>query len=287
MANQSIILIIKTVYRDLSKKEKLIADFILQDPKKVSRSTINEIANELNIADSTFFQFTRKLGYKGFKDFKIALLTEEFDGEISIHEKITKNDNELDMAKKVFESSIQSLTNTMNLLDKDSLYEASKIIIESNCIFFFGIGGSESIAADAYHKFLRAPVKCQHNSDYHIQLMHASLITKTDCAILISHTGLTHETIEIAKIIKDHGAKLIVITSYPLSTIAKMADIVFVSSAEETSYRSESMTSRISHLAIIDSLFVITMFHNEKASSESLKRIRSVIYPTKDMDDLE
>ena len=76
MTNQPILLKIKTVYRDLSKKEKLIADFILQDPKKVSRSTINEISNELNIADSTFFQFTRKLGYNGFKDFKIALLTD-------------------------------------------------------------------------------------------------------------------------------------------------------------------------------------------------------------------
>ena len=82
---------IKSSYRDMSPKEKQIADYILKNIKLVSRSTISDISRNLGIADSTFYQFTKKLGYEGFKDFKINLLTEEFDPEISIHEKISKN----------------------------------------------------------------------------------------------------------------------------------------------------------------------------------------------------
>ena len=37
MKKQSIKLKIKALYRDLSKKESAIADFILNNPKKVSR----------------------------------------------------------------------------------------------------------------------------------------------------------------------------------------------------------------------------------------------------------
>lgn len=282
MQKQSIRLKIKSLYRDLSKKEKMVADYILDNPKKVSRSTINEISNELNIADSTFFQFTKKIGYSGFRDFRNDLLTEEFDAEISIHENITNSDDPLVMAKKVFDSSIQALEDTKNLLNLNDLNKAADIILSSNTTAFFGVGGSSIVASDAYHKFLRSPIRCQHAYDYHIQLMQASLLTENDCAFLISHTGLTKEAIKIAEAVKQNGAKLIVITSYPLSTLAKMADIVFISSSEETGYRSESLSSRISQLGITDALFVIIMFHDEEHTSNSLHKIRGVIYNTKE-----
>lgn len=284
MQQTSIRLQIKSIYRDLSPKEKSIADYILKDPKLVSRSTINEISGQLNIADSTFFQFTRKLGYSGFKDFKIALLTDEFDATISIHENISKSDDEVSIAQKVFDSSIQALEDTKKLINKTSYVNAAKIILDSGVVKFFGLGGSTVVAQDTYHKFLRSPIKCEYVADFHMQLMQASLLTKNDCAFVISHTGITKEAIDIAKIAKQNEAKLIVVTSYPLSTLAKMADVVFISTAEETSYRSEALSSRLSQLAIIDALFVIVMFHDEAKSNHSLQKIRSVISQTKDSD---
>ncbi|HFU5892656.1 TPA: MurR/RpiR family transcriptional regulator, partial [Enterococcus faecium] len=106
----SIRLQIKTMYNDFSPKEQAIADYILENPSKVSHSPISNLASELGIADSTFFQFTKKLGYNGFKDFKMAMLIQENDlSAISIHENIQKTDTELTMAQKVFESSISTL----------------------------------------------------------------------------------------------------------------------------------------------------------------------------------
>ena len=112
--------------------------------------------------------------------------------------------------------------------------------------------------------------------------MQASLLTENDCAIITTHTGLTKETLQIAETAKKNGCKIIVITSYPLSSLAKIADVVFVSVAEETGYRSESLSSRIAQLATIDALFTITMFKNEKAAISSLHKIRSVINTTKE-----
>lgn len=282
MAQESVRLKIKSIYRDLSVKEKSIADYILKNTKQVSRSTINELANELGIADSTFFQFTRKLGYSGFKDFKIALLTEEFDAEISIHENISKADDEITMAKKVFDSTIQSLEDTKKLIDADSFKKAAHLLLSAKKTCFFGLGGSNVVAQDTYHKFLRSPIQCSWTSDYHMQLMQASMLTNEDCALLISHTGITKEAIELAQCVKESGAKLIVLTSYPLSTLAKIADVVLISTAEETSYRSEALSSRIAQLAIIDALFVIVMFHDEKRSNKALKKMRHAIAKTKD-----
>lgn len=279
MFNQTITirLKIKSIYQNLSQTEKKMADFILENPKETSRSTINEISQQLDIADSTFFQFTRKLGFTGFKEFKIALLTEEFDSSISIHEKITHKDDSLVMIHKVFDTTIQALQDTKKLVSQTDYTETAKIFTQSNVVGLFGIGGSNVIAADMYHKFLRSPVNCRYASDYHMQLMHASLLTENDCAFLISHTGITAETLELAEVAKKAGAKVIVMTSYSLSAITKLADITLLSTSEETAFRTEALSSRISQLAIIDALFVLVMFTNENQANIALKKIRTAI----------
>lgn len=282
MNNLTVKMRIKSLYRDMNPKEKQIADYVLKNLKLVSRSTISDISRNLGIADSTFYQFTKKLGYDGFKDFKICLLTEEFDPEISIHEKISKHDNIDIMINKVFDSSIKALEDTKKISEGKIFKETALAMINANKVWFFGVGGSNAVALDSFHKFLRSPIKCGFISDYHMQLMNATLLTKGDCAFVISHTGLSKEMIEIANIVKKNEVKLIVLTSYPLSPLAKMADIVLISSSEETAYRSESLSSRLSQLCIIDTLFVITMFHDEEKTNSSLQKIRHAIAYTKE-----
>lgn len=279
----SIRLQIKTLYKDLSLKEKAIADYILENPSKVSHSSISDLSNELGIADSTFFQFTKKLGYNGFKDFKMAMLMQENDfSAISIHENIQKSDNELTMAQKVFDSNMTTLTDTKNLLKEEDLKLAAAMINQSKRLFFFGVGGSEIVATDAYHKFLRSPITVFHSSDYHIQLMEASLLTPDDCGIFISHTGKSRETIELAQVAKNNGAKIIVITSHAASPLAKLGDVVFISISEETEFRSEALASRIAQLSIMDSLYVILMFINRDKAQQSIAKIRRSISKIKE-----
>jgi DNA-binding MurR/RpiR family transcriptional regulator len=279
----SIRLQIKTLYKDLSLKEQAIADYILENPSKVSHSSISDLSNELGIADSTFFQFTKKLGYNGFKDFKMAMLMQENDfSAISIHENIQKSDNELTMAQKVFDSNMTTLTDTKNLLKEEDLKIAAAMVNKSKRLFFFGVGGSEIVATDAYHKFLRSPITVFHSSDYHIQLMEASLLTPDDCGIFISHTGKSRETIELAQVAKNNGAKIIVITSHAASPLAKLGDVVFISISEETEFRSEALASRIAQLSIMDSLYVILMFINRDKAQQSIAKIRRSISKIKE-----
>lgn len=281
MVNQRIDLTIKSLYRDLSDKEKKIADFILSHPEEVVHSTISNLSDKLNVADATFFRFCKRLGFKGFQDFKVALASERLDPSLAIHENISKSDSELAMAQKVFESNIQSLNITKRLLKEEELTKAASLLSHSKSISFFGIGGSSIIAMDAYHKFLRTPLTCEHAQDSHLQMMQASRLTEKDCAIIISHSGITKDAMQIARIATEKKAKIIVITSYSLSPLAKMADVVLLSTAEETDYRSEALTSRITQLSLIDALFVITMFKKGGSATLSLEQMRSVISQTK------
>ena len=278
----SIRLKIKSLYNGLSAKEQNIADYILENPVFVAHNSISDLSAELNVASSTLFQFAKKLGYSGFKDFKMAILLQENNfSDTSIHENIKIDDDHLTITQKVFDSNIKTLTDTKKILQLNDLEKATEIIFNSNILYFFGIGGSEILAQDAYHKFLRSPVLVRHSTDYHMQLMEASLLTSDDCAICISHTGKSKETINIAEIVKKSGAKVIVITSDVSSPIAKLGDVVFVSVSEEIEFHSEALSSRISQLSILDSLYVILMIMNKEKSKEALSKVRSNILEVK------
>lgn len=279
----SIRLKIKSLYDDLSPKEQAIARYILENPNKVSHSSISDLAKELDLADSTFFQFTKKLGYNGFKDFKMAMLMQEKDfPTFTIHENINECDTELTMAQKVFASNISTLQDTQKLLQQAELKKAAELINQAERLFFFGVGGSEIVATDAYHKFLRTPKPVIHSTDSHIQIMESSLMTANDCAILISHSGHSMETIHIAETVKQVGAKAIVLTSQANSPLAKLGDVIFISISEETEFRSEALASRIAQLSIMDALYVILMFYNSAAAKESISKVRRAISAIKD-----
>lgn len=274
---------IKSMYKHFSPKEQAIADYILKNPNKVSHSSISDLSAELGIADSTFFQFTKTLGFNGFKDFKMALLKQENDlTAVTIHENVQKDDSELTMAQKVFDSNMTTLTDTKKLLKEEDLKKAVKMISESRRLYFFGVGGSEIVATDAYHKFLRSPISVGHSTDYHIQLMEASLLTDEDCALFISHSGKSKETIHMAEAVKKAGTKVIIITSQANSPLAKLGDVVFISISEEIEFRSEALASRIAQLSIIDSLYVILMFYNSKNAQETISKVRKVILSLKE-----
>ncbi|MGY3725562.1 transcriptional regulator, RpiR family [Granulicatella balaenopterae] len=269
---------IKSQYSSYSPKEKLIADYILQCPSDFVYKSISELAQTLNVADSTIFQFTKKLGFSGFKEFKMEIAIQENDlATTSIHENIEKNDSLLSMAHKVFDSNIATLTDTKKLLNETDLQNAVNYIKEANHLYFFGVGGSDIVATDAYHKFLRSSIPAFHSTDYHIQLIEAALLTEKDCIICISHSGESKETIKIAQTAKETGAKIIILTSHPNSTLALLGDIVFTSMSEEIDFRSEALSSRLGQLSILDSIYVMVMFTNYEKSLNTIKKVRTII----------
>lgn len=273
--------VIKNIYNELSPKEQLAADFVMSKRNDLLNMTINDISDELGIATSTFFQFTKKLGYSGFSEFKIALASENPKFSLSIHEKIDVDDHPNSIFTKVLNSSIKSLQDTLRMTNFQDFEKAVELLNNADRVFFFGFGGSNSVAFDAYHKFLRSPLDVVHTVDSHTQLMHAALSSPNDCAVLISHSGRTHDSVMLSETLKDNKTPILAITSHPLSPVAQNADVSLISYADETSFRSESLASRISQLAIIDSLFVACSFSNEEQTKESTRKVRASISRTR------
>ncbi|CAH0344961.1 MurR/RpiR family transcriptional regulator [Bacillus sp. CECT 9360] len=272
---------IRSYYPRFSEKEKKIANYILENPEQIIHCTINEVAEDLNVADATVFRFCKRIGFKGYQAMKIALASEIMTPIQQIHEEITEQDNEKTVAEKIFKSNNRSLENTLQILESDSLKKAVSLLLNARRVEFYGTGGSSVIAMDAYHKFLRTGIQAFAFIDTHFQLMSASQLTSDDVAVVISHSGTNKDTIQILNTANENGVKTIGITSFPKSPLSQRVNVPLITSAEETEYRSEALASRISQLSLIDALYVNVMMKNKNKAKQSLQKIRDVIAETK------
>ena len=279
MPTQTIRLRVQAHETELSVTDRKVAEFVLANPRQASRMTISEMSAALGVADSSVTKFTKRIGYAGFREFRTELLSEGFDPAISINENVVASDSALVMAQKVFDSTASTIAQTKALLDGATLSRAAEVITGADRISFFGVGGSSSVAADAFHKFLRSPIPAQQATDYHVQLMLASSANPGSAAIVFSHTGLTTETSEITRILAKRGCPYILVTSNPTSPMAAAASCTLITSADETGYRDEALSSRISQLVYVDALYTIAMFDDEEASRKSLLHVRNAIDP--------
>ena len=275
--NETLKIRTKSLYTSFNNTEKKISSYLNDNFDLIPTHTISSLAKELNLANSTVYQFIRKLGYNGFRDFQLSTSTEQIKDHNNIFENLDLNCSPKNIALQVFSSSIDTINMTAKYINYDDLALASEIMYNSKLVHFFGLGGSLAVAMDCYHKFMRTPLRCNFSFDYHMQVMNATLLDENSVAFIITHTGSNKEAKHIAEIALKKRAKIIVLTSYPNSPITKLADVTLLTNSKETLYRSESLTSRIGQLTIIDSLYVITMFKNEEASNASLKCIREAI----------
>lgn len=268
---------IRGSYRTFSEKEKKIADYILNDPRNIIHLTINQIADELELAESTVFRFCQRIGFKGFQAFKIALAAEVVAPLKDIHEQIEEGDNVKTVAEKVFRSNIKTMEDTMHILDGEALNDAVAAVMSARRIEFFGNGGSAMVAMDGYHKFVRLGLHVAMNLDAHLQLMSASQLAKGDLAIVISHSGSTRDLLEVLHVLKEKEVTIICVTNFAKSPLSKEADIVLYTLSEETDFRSEALASRIAQLSLIDALYTNVMIARGEEGKVALRHMREAM----------
>lgn len=136
--NRVLKLKIEAVYRDLTAKDKRIADYIVKYPEQVMTLSIRELAQVLEVAESTIFRFVQRLGYEGYKQFKLELAQTQGKPQLTtnLYEEISANDSPVIIAQKVFEANTQALIDTQHLLADDAFEEAVRLLSEAKSIFF-------------------------------------------------------------------------------------------------------------------------------------------------------
>ncbi len=265
---------IQGTYSSLRTAEQRVADFILKHPDELIYLTVTELAEKTNTSESTVVRLCQKIGYKGYQEFKIMLARDLVEPTNAIYAAIEPGDSLQTIKTKVFQANAQALRDTIEVLTDAELELAVKAIATARRVDVYGVGGSNPLAIDAYHKFLKLGISVVALSDGDMMAMSSSLLQKGDVALGISHTGASRDVTDALSNAQRNGATTICITHRSTSPITKVADIKLFTAAKQTAFRSDASSSRIAQLTIIDTLYVGVALSGYDNSVETIRRTR-------------
>jgi RpiR family carbohydrate utilization transcriptional regulator len=262
----------------LKSAEKKVACLILKSPEKIMGLSVAEASTQSSVSEATVIRFCRTLGLKGYQDLKYRLAAElAAPGRAALGEEVMEGDSVEEVLQKVFAFNIQTLKETLEVLDPKTVERAVAILEKAGKILVVGVGTSSANVQDAHNKLFRLGLNSVAQSDAHLQMMEAALLTAQDAVLAITHSGKTRDPVETLAVARKSGAKTIAITSNPRSPIAEQADVVLLTSSRETAFRSEAMASRLAQMSIVDTIYTLIHIRNRKRAISAEKKIGAVI----------
>ncbi|MBE7015108.1 MAG: MurR/RpiR family transcriptional regulator [Ruminococcaceae bacterium] len=248
---------IHNVFKNLTATEQKIASYILEFPEKIINMTAKDLASACETVPSAVNRLCKSIGVEGFPKLKISLAAavgKEGYNENNIP--FDKEDNPKLIFNKVFNSGINTLKSTCQMIDFSKIDEISKKLASAQRIFIFGVGTSSVVAIDSAYRFSQLDVQAYAYTDILQMNVMANNMKRGDVAFGISHSGRTKIVVDVMRAARQAGATTIALTSFTKSLLYTESDYSISVYADEKNYPVEAVSARIAHMCVIDALML-------------------------------
>ncbi|GAB2597536.1 MurR/RpiR family transcriptional regulator [Microlunatus antarcticus] len=279
----SVLIRVRGALPSLRPAEQRVAEAVLADPAGVSERSITSLARLCRTSETTVLRFCRALGLAGYPELRIALARaaqgEEDDRASGTASDgvIVQTDSMAEMVAKITYADQRSIADTGAAVDVVALQAAVDALAKARRVDVYGVGASALVAQELHGRLHRLGLASGVWADPHAALSSAAGLVSGDVAVGISHTGTTIDVIDALRVARTRGATTIAITNFDRAPIVGQSDIVLTTAARETTFRTGSMSSRVSQLVLVDCLFTGVAMRSYDRSVSALDAARSVL----------
>lgn len=212
--NDSTLELIQLNLYQFTKNERILAEYILEDPMRVIQSTAEKVAEDTSTSKAAFIRFCQKLGYNGYSEFRFALsrsmvATVSYTGEDPIQQ-ITN----------AYTSFIQQIP---SMISMDQVQTLAKSIVEARRLKFFGINRTALSAHQLRKRLSRIGYDAEVVDDSVVMGDVSEYLGEGDVCIVFSIKAMTHSYGTFIPEMISRKVKVILLTMTPNN---KFADIV-------------------------------------------------------------
>jgi DNA-binding MurR/RpiR family transcriptional regulator len=228
MADQSIIDQLISVRNHLSKKQKVVCDYIIEHHKEISVFSLTELAERIGVGQTTIIRFINSVGYDSYKEFRKHF--QQYTLEPAqptwwhLKKSFTHFKDEEATIHRTWKEIMKLLDESMTQQLVDNFKKAVKLIVDAKTI---NVAGFRTSKAPAYYfehmlsEFIPNVRQLSGDSELiYDRLLH---LNKDHAVIFIALSPYTKLTVDAAAYAHEKGVPIILITdqlSCPISTYA-------------------------------------------------------------------
>lgn len=214
---KSVVPIIESNYDNFTTVEKNIADFFIQNRKKLDFSA-KAVAEQLFVSEASLSRFAKKCGYRGYREF-VYQYEETF---VEKPESITGNTR---MVLNVYQ---ELLNKTYSLVDEGQIARISRYLNQAARVFVCGMGSSGLAAREMKLRFMRIGVDIDSIQDSDLMRMQAVFQNQTCLVFGISISGEKEEVLYLLKEAHKRKARTVMVTARNKEMLEEFCDEVLL-----------------------------------------------------------
>ncbi|KXA19445.1 MurR/RpiR family transcriptional regulator [Fusobacterium animalis] len=214
----------------LTKKEKRIAEFFLDEEQRVFLMNVADIAKTIDVSDTSVIRFIKSLGFENFTDFKNS-------GQEDIKSRLDKTNDFIKNLDIIKENSIEQLyihkineevNKIFNSSSQKQIKKISNLIMKAKNKYIVGFKSTAGIANffGVRLGFMLENVST-FNIDDSVVVNSIFNIKQEDILIIFDYPMYSKAAVVLAKIVRENKAKILLFTDSDNAPLAEYSDILY------------------------------------------------------------
>lgn len=263
-------------YDGFSKRQKLIADYILKNYDKAAFLTASKLGSAVGVSESTVVRFATELGYKGYPGFQKALeeLVRTKLNSIQRMEVTYGRIAQSEILESVLHSDIDKIRMTLANIDQNAFEMAVDTILNARRIYIVGIRSCAPLAEflSFYLNLICDNVINVHTNGASEIFEQLIRISEEDVIIGISFPRYSMRTLKALEFASNRKAKVITLTDSIHSPITLYSSCNLIARSDMASI----VDSLVAPLSVINALVVALCMKKQSDVITTLETLEEI-----------
>lgn len=223
--------LIRSQYNSLSKSQKKVAAYVLDNPRKIALEAAQDIGDSIGVSETTVIRFCYSLKLSGYAELQKSIREQLIARESSLNayqQAKLELEEQPHFLEQVMERDRSAISETMNQVDEAQYEAAVKKLSEADMVYVLGL--RSSFASASWLTFtlnlVRGKVR-QIRPESEDVLQTLNEMNGNSVLIAISFHRYLKEPIRLSELAKRQGAFVIGISDAPLAPIHEHSDVLF------------------------------------------------------------
>lgn len=215
---------IKQKMSQFTKSEQKIATYCMVNLREFAFNSLEVVSENIGTSTASVVRFCKKLGFFGYKEFQDDV-RKSFKYQPDLPKKLQRTLG--GESENIIDKNILCVRNTFEQISNDDISYAVSLVSKAKRVFAFGMKESFAMAHYAYTRFLtvRKDVYVL-NAGYNGEIEPILNLVPDDVCIVFLFHRYTRQTLQLLPLIKETGAKIILVTSPPYGDVASYASVL-------------------------------------------------------------
>ncbi|MFL2094873.1 MurR/RpiR family transcriptional regulator [Marinilactibacillus psychrotolerans] len=265
---------------NLTAAENEIANYILENPKDASESTITLLSKKIGVSEASINRFCKKIGFNGFNNFKIAVAQDSYYRRMQDKKRAASSMN---FSETLSFDYTELINMTSENIEQDLLNELANGITSAKNIYLIAFSEAHTVAIHLHYQLLMLSIPSMVINDMSLLKLLINKCQKEDLFFVITETGNIKELNKLIEKAKQNQPKIYALTSYERGNITKLVTASIIIPNRLSINQSSLISSYVSYIFAVD-LIVGTIiksdihFVREKLENEGITT-QSDYYP--------